>query len=247
MVADSDEQDQELRRLRELLQFRESFLAVIAHELRNPLGPILLSVEALLDELMSEPLEKASLVTRVTGLRGYVERLRRDLDRLLDFSRLRAGMMDLRPELADLSLLVRQTLAEMRPLIEHSRCEVRLEPLQPQPQTGFWDRMRLEQVIWNLVSNALKYGAGAPVDVRISGDEDTATFSVADHGIGIAPEEQDAVFRKFERLSAHTKHTGFGIGLWLVKRNIDAMGGHIALASQVGAGTTIAVTIPRSR
>lgn len=246
MVRDADEHDQELRRLRELLQFQESFLAVIAHELRNPLGPILLAVEALLGELTTRPLEKASLVTRVTGLRGYVERLRRDLDRLLDFSRVRAGRMDLRPELTDLSAVVRQTLTEMRPLIEHSRCEVRLAPPQPPEQTGFWDPMRLEQVIWNLISNALKYGAGAPVDVGISGDEETATFSVTDRGIGIAPEEQEVVFRKFERLSEHTHHTGFGIGLWLVKRNVDAMGGRITLASQLGAGTTITVTIPRS-
>ena len=245
MVADSEEHDQELRRLRELLQFQENFLAVIAHELRNPLGPILLAVEVLLNELTSKPLDTASLVTRVSGLRGYVERLRRDLDRLLDFSRLRAGRMELRPELTDLSTLVRQTLTEMRPLIEHSRCEVRL--VASQPQSGVWDRMRLEQVIWNLISNALKYGAGAPVEISTSGDEETATFAIADRGIGIAPEEQDVVFRKFERLSEHTMHTGFGIGLWLVKRNVDAMGGSIALDSQVGAGTKLTVTIPRSR
>jgi signal transduction histidine kinase len=245
VAADADEPEQEVRRLRELLQFQESFLAVIAHELRNPLGPILLAVDALLDELTNKQVEKTNLVARVSGLRGYVERLRRDLDRLLDFSRLRAGRTDLRPELTDLSAVVRQTLTEMKPLIEHSRCELRVSVSQP--QTGFWDPMRLEQVIWNLVSNALKYGAGTAVDVTISGDQETATFSITDHGIGIAPEEHDLVFRKFERLSEHTKHTGFGIGLWLVKRNVDAMGGSIALASKVGAGTTITVTIPRSR
>jgi signal transduction histidine kinase len=245
VVVDADEPGQELRRLRELLQFQENFLAVVAHELRNPLGPILLAVEVLLDELTNKPLDRASLVTRVSGLRGYVERLRRDLDRLLDFSRTRAGRMDLRPELTDLSAVVRQTLTEMRPLIEHSRCEVRLAASQP--QTGFWDRMRLEQVIWNLVSNALKYGAGAPVDVSTTGDEETAAFLISDRGMGISPEEQDAAFRKFERLSEHTKHTGFGIGLWLVKRNVDAMGGSIVLDSQVGVGTKFTVTLPRSQ
>jgi signal transduction histidine kinase len=244
VVAD-DDPEEELHRLRELLHFQENFLAVIAHELRNPLGPILLAVDALLDELTTRPVEATSLVTRVSGLRGYVERLRRDLDRLLDFSRLRAGRMDLRPELTDLSGVVHQTLAGMKPLIEHSRCEIRLSVAQA--QTGFWDRMRIEQVIWNLISNALKYGAGSPVDIATSGDADTVTFTIADNGIGIAPEEQDVVFRKFERLSEHAKHTGFGIGLWLVKRNVDAMGGSIALVSQVGAGTTITVTIPRSR
>jgi two-component system, OmpR family, sensor kinase len=244
-VDDADDPEHELSRLRELVQLQEGFVAVIAHELRNPLGPILLSVDALLDELTTRPLDKASLVARASGLRGYVERLRRDLDRLLDFSRLRGGRMDLRPEVTDLSAIVRQTLAGMRPLIEHSRCEIRLSASEP--QSGFWDPMRLEQVIWNLVSNALKYGAGAPIDITTSGDETTATFEIADHGIGIAPEEQDTVFRKFERLSAHTKHTGFGIGLWLVKRNIDAMAGSIAVASKVNAGTTITVTLPRSR
>ena len=245
MAEDTDVTEQELWRLREILQFQEGFLAVVAHELRNPLGPILLSVDALLDELKTRPLEKARLVARVSGLRGYVERLRRDLDRLLDFSRLRAGRVDLRPEVTDLSALVRQTLAEMTPLFEHSRCELRLSAAQPLP--GRWDPMRLEQVIWNLVSNALKYGAGAPIDVATSGDERTATLSVADHGIGIAPEDQDTVFRKFERLSPHSKHTGFGIGLWLVKRNIDAMGGSIALVSKLKVGTTITVTLPRLR
>jgi signal transduction histidine kinase len=245
VVDDGDEPDRELRHLREILQFQEGFLAVVAHELRNPLGPILLSVDVLLDDLATKPLDKASLIARVTGLRGYVERFRRDLDRLLEFSRLRAGRLDLRPEVTDLSALVQQTLKGMRPLIEHSRCELRVSA--PEPQIGFWDPMRLEQVIWNLVSNALKYGAGEPIEVTTTGDEATATFSVADHGIGIAPEEQDAVFRKFERLSAHARHTGFGIGLWLVKRNVDALGGTIALASQLNVGTTITVTLPRSR
>jgi signal transduction histidine kinase len=245
VVRDVEDPALELRRLRELLQFQEGFLAVVAHELRNPLGPVLLSVEALLEELTTRPLERSSLVARVSGLRGYVERLRRDLDRLLDFSRLRAGRIDLHPEVTDLSTLVRQTLTGMSPLFEHSRCELRLSTVQP--NVGWWDPMRLEQVIWNLISNALKYGAGSPVDIATSGDADTVTFTIADNGIGIAPEEQDVVFRKFERLSEHAKHTGFGIGLWLVKRNVDAMGGSIALVSQVGAGTTITVTIPRSR
>jgi signal transduction histidine kinase len=218
---------------------------VVAHELRNPLGPVLLSVDALLEELTTRPPESASLVARVSGLRGYVERLRRDLDRLLDFSRMRAGRIDLHPEATDLSATVRQTLTGMSPLFEHSRCELRLSTVQP--NLGWWDPMRLEQVIWNLVSNALKYGAGAPIDVTTSGDEHTAALAIADHGIGIAPEEQDAVFRKFERLSMHTRHTGFGIGLWLVKRNVDAMGGSLALVSEVNAGTTITVTIPRRR
>lgn len=243
-MDDGDDRDHELRRLRELLQFQEGFLAVVAHELRNPLGPVLLSVDALMDELTNRALDKASLVARVAGMRGYVERLRRDLERLLDFSRLRAGRMDLRPEVADLSAIARQTLTEMRPLIDHSRCELRLSA--PEPQIGYWDPMRLEQVIWNLVSNALKYGAGAPVDIATSGDERTATFAIADHGVGIAPAEQDTIFRKFERLSAHTKHTGFGIGLWLVKRNVDALGGSIAISSAVDVGTTITVTLPRS-
>ena len=133
----------------------------------------------------------------------------------------------------------------MRPLIDHSRCELRVSASEP--QIGFLDPMRLEQVIWNLISNALKYGAGSPIEVTTSGSETTATFSVAAHGIGIAPEEQDAMFRKFERLSPHSRHTGFGIGLWLVRRNVDALGGTIAVASELDIGTTITVTLPRSQ
>jgi signal transduction histidine kinase len=107
--------------------------------------------------------------------------------------------------------------------------------------------MRLGQVVWNLLTNAAKYAPSAPIDVIVSGDLREVRLVVRDHGPGIAPEEREAVFRKFERAAGAKHYTGFGIGLWLVRRIVEAIGGSIALDSEVNVGTTFTIVLPRSR
>jgi signal transduction histidine kinase len=107
--------------------------------------------------------------------------------------------------------------------------------------------MRLRQIVWNLISNATKFGAGAPVEVAVSGDERSALLSIRDDGPGIAEEERMRVFERFERANAGRLQTGFGIGLWLVERIVAALGGKIGLASEPGQGARFIVTLPRNQ
>jgi signal transduction histidine kinase len=231
-----------LQQAREEVQQREQFLAVVAHELRNTITPVILGLDMVLGgaAAVAPPPE---LQRRLQEVRRHVQRLRADLEHLLDFARLRNGRIELRLEDADLAEVAADALRELRPVLDASGCELHSSL---QAQRGRWDRMRVGQVIWNLVSNAAKYAAGAPVDVIVSGDEHHARVIIADHGPGISEHERERVFRQFERAGADRQHTGFGIGLWLVKRLVEAMGGTIELTSTATTGATFTVTLPRS-
>jgi signal transduction histidine kinase len=112
---------------------------------------------------------------------------------------------------------------------------------------GGWDRLRLEQITTNLLSNAIKYGPGKPIEITLAGDEQRATLRVRDQGIGIAAEDHGRIFERFERAVSPRRYGGFGLGLWIVRRVADALGGTIDVESRPGAGATFTVTLPRHR
>jgi signal transduction histidine kinase len=110
---------------------------------------------------------------------------------------------------------------------------------------GHWDKMRLDQVITNLLSNAIKYGQKKPIDIEVRSDESTATVTVQDHGIGIAPEDQARIFDRFERAVSSRNYGGLGLGLWIVKQIVDGLEGTIKVASEVGRGSSFKIVLPR--
>ncbi|NVB81869.1 MAG: HAMP domain-containing histidine kinase [Kofleriaceae bacterium] len=243
MSSEIDQLREELAQAADAIEQRDSMLAIVAHELRNPISPVMMSLDVLALEVRDMPLDRDAILRRVAQARRYVERLRTDLDRLLDFSRLRTGRIDLQLAEVDLSALVVEELRDLEPQLRASECELRLT--LEEPLKGHWDRMRLRQVIWNLVSNAGKYAAGALVEISTRGDDKSAWLVVRDHGPGIAASEHQAVFKQFERVKS-SSHTGFGVGLWLVKQIVEALGGTIDLESAVGQGSTFTVTLPRT-
>ena len=109
---------------------------------------------------------------------------------------------------------------------------------------GRWDRMRLAQVITNFISNALKYGPGAPIEVTAAARGDRAVLSVRDHGIGIAPKDQRRLFQRFARAVSPEHYSGLGLGLWIVRVLVEAMGGTVAVESQPGAGASFTAELP---
>jgi signal transduction histidine kinase len=109
---------------------------------------------------------------------------------------------------------------------------------------GRWDRIRSEQLVVNLLANAIKYGAGKPVEVLLQGDTHSVTLTVRDNGIGIKPEQRDRLFGRFERLVSMRHYGGFGLGLWISRQVVEAHGGHIQVRSEPGQGATFVVTLP---
>jgi signal transduction histidine kinase len=113
------------------------------------------------------------------------------------------------------------------------------------PVVGRWDRLRLEQVLTNLLSNAIKYGAGRPIEISVEATDERARLSVRDQGIGIPPEHHGRIFERFQRAVSRRHYGGFGLGLWISRRTVEAMGGTLTLASTPGQGATFVVELPR--
>lgn len=235
------------RRANEAIAARDDFLTVAAHELQTPLTTLELQIQML--ERQAPALAKdadalASLETQLVRLHRQSGRLRRLAADLLDISRIVAGRLALAPERVDLSQVVDGVLCGFEEAATAARCELRRE-LEPD-LVGRWDRTRLEQVVSNLLSNAIKYGAGRPVRVSTSGSDGAVKLVVADEGIGIAPEDHARIFGRFERAVPMRYYGGLGLGLFVVKQAVDAMGGGIELVSALGRGATFTVTLPRN-
>jgi signal transduction histidine kinase len=166
------------------------------------------------------------------------------VDDLLDVTRMSLKRLRLAPEPMDLRQSAADVIERHRAEIAQSGCEVRLEA--PGPVAGSWDRTRVEQVITNLLTNALKYAPRSAVEVRIEADEGHARVVVRDHGPGIAATDQARIFRPFERASADPEVGGFGLGLFIVREIVEAHGGALELRSAPGVGSTFVVELPRT-
>jgi PAS domain S-box-containing protein len=237
-----EEQHRLTTQLEAAVRAREDFLAVASHDLRNPVNAIQLQVTSVLRHCQREgvSLEKEWLCTRIGRASSQVSRLTRLLDNLMDVSRLTGGSLPLERENVDVSSVVHAIVDHLRD--EIGQREVRL---QVTPVRGEWDRVRLEQIVTNLVSNAIKYGAGKPIDISVDADTDTARLSVTDYGVGIDAKNQSRLFQRFERGVSGRQYGGFGLGLWITREIVEAMGGRISVESKVGKGSTFSVELPR--
>jgi signal transduction histidine kinase len=232
-------------RARQAVAQRDEFLSVAAHELRTPLTAMKLQVQLLQRELgRALPANEAGsrLAAKADAAARHVERLEALVDDLLDLSRLTAGKLSLRIEEFDLVELAREVHARMADELARAGCTFTLRA--PGPVRGPWDRTRLDQVLTNLVHNALKYGAGQPIEVCVSTEEARALLSVRDRGIGISPEDHARIFERFERAVPGGHYSGFGIGLWICKQIVEALGGEIQVTSSLGEGSTFEVSLP---
>jgi PAS domain S-box-containing protein len=226
------------------IRVRDDFLAVAAHELRTPLTALRLRLEGIrrrqaksnggTDSPVAEKIED--------GIR-QVARLGRLVDALLDVSRIEAGHLKLDREEFDLAEAVRDVVDRLHESAELAGCAVELRATTA---PGHWDRLRIEEVMANLLLNAIKYGAGKPVSVRVSVDDETRTarLEVQDFGIGIAPEHLHRIFQRFERAAPTEHYGGFGIGLYITRQIVEAHGGSIGVATAPGAGSTFTVRLP---
>ncbi|NOK35501.1 GAF domain-containing sensor histidine kinase [Corallococcus exercitus] len=236
------------REAREAVRQRDEFLGIASHELKTPLTPLSLKVQLLQKQVVVLAREGKEVPTeRVAEALDVVQRQVRRLsglvDNLLDVSRITAGRLRLELEELDLASVAAEILYRFSPAAAQAGTELGLEA--PVPVVGRWDRLRLEQVVTNLVSNALKYGAGQPVIVGVEAQGSLARLTVKDHGIGIAPDDLARIFERFERAVSDRHYGGLGLGLYITRQIVEAFGGTVSAVSTPGQGSTFILELPR--
>lgn len=226
------------REAQDAIHFRDEFLSIASHELNTPLTPLKLQLGTLRRHTHTP--EKTAAKLEIAE--RQVDRLTNLVRQLLDVSRITAGRLELEREHFDLRAVVQDVTARLEEQLARSGARVAITP--GPPVLGFWDRLRMDQIATNLVSNAVKYGDGKPVEVEVSTRAGIARLAVSDHGIGIAADHQARIFGRFERAVSSRNFGGFGLGLWIVRQIVEASGGTIAVASTPGLGSTFTVELP---
>lgn len=220
------------------------FLGGVAHDLRNPLSVLKMSVELVGPGRPLPP--EARLRELIERIARQITRLDRMASDFLDMARIEAGELELKPAVHD----ARELVAAVVELFRGTSPEPRLLVSVPDEAVELYgDAVRLEQVLTNLVSNAIKYSpAGSAVEVAVEPEGDDVVLRVSDHGLGIPEAERERVFEPFRRAGLEGGAVpGVGLGLFVVRRIVDAHGGQIAVESAPGAGSTFRIRLPRSR
>ncbi|HET9036214.1 MAG TPA: PAS domain S-box protein [Myxococcaceae bacterium] len=244
VATNVDEQQRQASVLRDALAARDTFLSVASHELRTPLTPLSLKLEMLAREARGAlPSPFAQRVIGYTdATRRQVSRLSSLVSDLLDVSRIAAGRFTVVREPVDLAAVVREVVARAEP--QAHRAGSRLSLDAPETLETESDRLRFDQVVTNLVDNAIKYGDGKPIEVRLSSEPGWAVLTVIDEGIGIDPEKLDVIFGRYERAVSERHYGGLGLGLYISRTVVEAMGGTVSAESERGAGSTFEVRLP---
>jgi PAS domain S-box-containing protein len=223
---------------------RDEFLSVASHELRTPVTALQLQLQLLrrVAERSAEPVP-AAVASRLDALERQTRRVSLLVSELLDLSRVRLGRLELRREPGDLAEVAREVVT---PFLEDEQASrgSRLRLDAPSPAVGSFDRVRMEQVLTNLVANAVKFGQGKPVDVRVEAADGVLRLAVSDRGIGVAPEDRERIFGRFERAVPSQHFAGLGLGLYIARQIVEAHGGTIRLDGAPGEGSTFTVEFP---
>jgi light-regulated signal transduction histidine kinase (bacteriophytochrome) len=223
---------------------RDEFLSMASHELRTPIATLKLTMDSVLRTAHKTPdrFSRQWALPKLETAMRQVERTAQLIDHLLDISRIRSGKLTLEIEDVDLGEVVRRVAERFADGLAMADSTLTLSV--GDDVVGRWDASRLDQVITNLLANAIKYGAGKPIEIEATRRGDQARLVVRDHGIGIAPEEQERIFERFERAVSPTHYGGFGLGLWIVRQFVEQMGGIVAVTSTVGQGAAFTVELP---
>jgi len=227
------------------LKVRDDFISVASHELKTPLSSLTMQVQLLNKYIVEGKLaqiEPSRLVKLAEISNRELKRFSSLINDLLDVSRISAGKLSFKPEEINLAELIREVVERLK--IDLGEIECTLELDQISGVVGKWDRLRLDQVLSNLICNAIKYGEGKPITVSAHKEQEYVIISVVDHGIGIPEGHLKRVFQRFERAENTHRFQGLGLGLFISQQIAESHGGRITVSSVVGEGSTFTLQLP---
>ncbi len=230
--------------LESAVKIRDEFVSIASHELRTPLTSLQLQLESfqILLERDGESVANTRWSTKLAAAMRHTRRLSKLTDALLDISRLNTGRFLLDLEEFDLTHAAGETVDGWHEEANRTGCELRFH--EGAPSVGFWDRLRIEQALINLISNAIKYAPGKPVDISIDVIESQVWIAVQDRGLGIDAKDKERIFQQFERAVSSRHYGGLGLGLFITRQIVEASGGSIDVTSEMEKGSTFRICLP---
>ncbi|MCT8165593.1 hybrid sensor histidine kinase/response regulator [Pseudomonas putida] len=231
--------------LEHAVRMRDDFMSIVSHEVRTPLNGLILETQLRKMHLARGNIDAFSqdkLQAMVERDERQINSLIRLIEDMLDVSRIRTGKLSLRPKAFDLSQLARGLVESFS--AQAAALETQIELQSCEPVVGEWDEFRIEQVLANLLSNALRYGERKPIQVRVFERDAMAWVQVQDQGIGVSAANQQRIFQQFERVAAHQASGGLGLGLYISEQIVHAHGGCIQVDSTEGEGATFSIQLP---
>lgn len=241
---DLTEMKQKERGLEEALIARDQFLSIASHELKTPLTSLKLQAQLTLRSLqLGKEISNERQIAMAHQTSDLVGRLTRLIDDMLDVSRIKTGKLQLDKSEQELGNIVREVVLRMNLLFEAAK--LKLPSIDaPEKLIGDWDRFRLEQVIGNLLTNAIRYGKGRPIEIKLRRNDDKALLTVTDHGYGIAKKDLTRIFGRFERAINSSEVSGLGLGLFISKEIVETQQGRIWVESEIDKGSTFFIELP---
>lgn len=231
------------RQAQEAIRVRDEFLAIASHELKTPITSLQLQIQLAMKKAEEGQISPQTARNLNSSFR-QVQKLATLIEELLDVSRIEAGKLHLSMERFDLVQMLRDAFERLADLFQDAGCTPEWSVPASRVELEA-DRFRLEQVAVNLLTNASKYGAGCPVRIKVSETADEVRFEVRDSGMGIAADKQEKIFDRFERAIGSRNISGLGLGLYIAKQIVTAHQGKLLVESQLGAGATFTVVLPR--
>lgn len=227
------------------IQVRDDFLSIAAHELRTPLTAGQLQLQSVQRLTQADPSEwkHARIAAGVTAAIRSGRQLADLVETLLDVSRIASNRIRLTLAEFDLVEACREAMERLGEMIAQAGCEVRFSA--PDEVVGRWDRLRIEQVLMNLLSNACKYAPGSVVHVGVEAGAEGVVIAVRDDGPGIAQQHVERIFERFERAVSTSNYAGLGLGLYVTRQIAEVHGGRIEVETREGVGSTFRVYLPR--
>ncbi|MEO7091975.1 MAG: PAS domain-containing sensor histidine kinase, partial [Polyangiales bacterium] len=238
----AEQERERLLQAQEALRLRDEFLSIASHELKTPLTGLQLRLQTMMRRLKKVVPADAVAVEQLEKAVAQGRRLASLIENLLDVSRIATGRMKIQVEGCELGEIVREAVDNLAESARLAECVLHLDVASG--IVGVWDRLRLGQVVTNLLSNALKYGAGKPIDVRLESTDEGARLSVSDRGIGVAAEDRERIFGRFERAVPAQNFGGLGLGLYVSQQIVEGHGGRLSLTSDPGVLTRFTVDLP---